>query len=119
MALAGAVLQPEVEAGAGAQFGDGGGLSAKMKASRMLDSAMKARPEIAAAECSAPERSLQSFRITKARPAFCPWPEKEKPATVTMFSTSGCLSMKSSTWCSTSLVRDCAAPAGNWMLVMM
>ncbi len=99
--------------------GMGGGLSAKMNASRMPESAPKARPATAEAEWSAPSRSLQSFRITKARPAFCPWPENEKPATVTMFSTSGCLSMNSSTCDSTADVRDWAAPGGNCTLVMM
>ena len=90
-----------------------------MNASRTPISAPKARPATAWAECSGPWRSDQSFSITKARPAFCPWPENEKPATVTMEATSGWASMKFSTSCSATWVRSCAAPAGNCTLAMM
>ena len=96
--------------------GMAGGLSAKMNASRTPDSAPMARPAMASAVCSAPARSDQSLRVTKDRPAFCPWPEKLKPITATMFLTSGCLSMKSSTFSTTAWVRSSVAPGGSWML---
>ena len=66
-----------------------------------------------------PLRSLQSFSVTKARPAFWPLPEKLKPSTETMFCTSGCASMKASTCCITASVRFCVAPGGSCTLTRM
>ena len=99
--------------------GIGGGLSGKMKASRTPDSAPKARPASACAESPSPLRSSQSLSVTKARPAFWPWPEKLKPSTPTMLCTSGCLRMKPSTCFMTSSVRSCVAPGGSCTLTMM
>jgi hypothetical protein len=50
----------------------GGGLSGKMKASRMPDSAPKARPASACALLPGALRSDQSLSVTKASAAFCP-----------------------------------------------
>ena len=72
--------------------GIGGGLIGKMKASLMPDKAPMARPARDVALCSVPLRSSQGLSVTKARPAFCPCPENEKPMTATMPATSGCLS---------------------------
>ena len=52
-------------------------------------------------------------------PAFWPWPEKEKPSTPTMLSTSGCLSMNFSTCSIADSVRSCVAPGGNCTLTRM
>ncbi|EWS63939.1 hypothetical protein Y695_02826 [Hydrogenophaga sp. T4] len=70
--------------------GMGGGLSGKMNASRIPDSAPKARPATAWAALPSPERSDQSLSVTNASAAFWPWPEKLKPSTPTMLCTSGC-----------------------------
>ncbi|MNS77603.1 hypothetical protein D3C72_1111860 [compost metagenome] len=64
-----------------------GGLSGKMIASLMNDSAPKARPTSACAVSPSPVRSFQSFRRTNAIPPFWPRPKKEKPATVIIWST--------------------------------
>jgi len=64
--------------------GIGGGLIAKMNASRTPISAPMPRPASDCAEWSAPLRSLQSFSGTNASAAFCPVPEKLKPITLTM-----------------------------------
>jgi hypothetical protein len=96
-----------------AQFGNGGGLSGKMKASRMPIRAPKARPATSCAELAGAVRSSQSLSVTKASAAFWPWPEKLKPSTPTMLCTSGCLSMKPSTCCITSRARACVAPGGK------
>ena len=81
-------LKPELTPSSGI----GGGLSGKMKASLMVDSAPMARPATASAACCGPVRSSQGLRVTKEMPAFWPWPENEKPITATMLCTSGCLS---------------------------
>ena len=99
--------------------GIGGGLSAKMKASFTRDSAPMARPAMALAECCGPGRSSQGLSVTNEMPAFCPWPENEKPITATMLLTSGCLSMKASACSTTARVRSCVAPGGSWMLSRM
>ena len=97
----------------------GGGLVGKITASRILPRAGKARPTSAWAECSGPWRSSQGLSVTKARPAFCPEPEKLKPTTLTMLSTSGCLSMKASVCFMTSSVRACVAPGGSCTFTRM
>ncbi|MDT4844248.1 hypothetical protein FQZ97_781990 [compost metagenome] len=96
--------------------GMGGGLSGKMNASRMPESAPKARPATAWAELPSPERSDQSLSVTKASAAFWPWPEKLKPSTPTMLCTSGCWSMNPSTCFITASVRSCVAPGGSCTL---
>ena len=52
--------------------GIGGGLSGKMKASRIWDSAPNARPATPWASLPGAVRSLQSLRVTNASAAF--WP---------------------------------------------
>ena len=85
----------------------------------MPDSAPKARPASALAEWAGSLRSSQSFSVTKARPAFWPWPEKLKPITPTMLCTSGCFRMKPSTCCMTDSARSCVAPGGSCTFTMM
>ena len=105
-------LKPDDEPSSGM----GGGLKGKMNASRMPLNAPKARPAKACAELPASLRSDQSLSVTNARAAFCPWPEKLKPSTLTMPCTSGCLSTKPSTCCMTASVRSRVAPGGNCTL---
>ncbi|MNZ93581.1 hypothetical protein D3C78_1126560 [compost metagenome] len=50
--------------------GMGGGLSAKMKASRTPDMAPMMRPAKASADCEGSPRSAQSLSVRNARPAF-------------------------------------------------
>ena len=89
-----------------------------MKASRTLESAPKARPASACAECSAPLRSSQGLSGTKASAAFWPLPEKLKPSTLTILSTSGCCRKKLSACCITASVRVCVAPGGSCTLAI-
>jgi hypothetical protein len=97
VALAGAVLQAEAEAGGRAQLGDG------RRAEREDEGVADAhqRPEGAAGQglgrVLGPLRSSQSLSGTKARAAFWPEPENEKPSTPTTLSTSGCLRKNCST----------------------
>ena len=98
--------------------GIGGGLTGKMDASRMRARPPKARPTTLCAEFCGSLRSFQSFSVTKPSAAFCPEPEKLKPRMLTMLATSGCLSMKSSTFVITSLVRLTVAPGGNCTLTI-
>ena len=99
--------------------GIGGGLSAKMNASRTPISAPKPRPASACAEWAAPSRSFQSFSGTKASAAFWPVPEKLKPSTLTMLWVSGWFRKKPSACFITASVRSCVAPGGNCTLAMM
>ena len=89
-----------------------------MKASRTFESAPNARPASACAECSAPFLSSQCLSGTKASAAFWPLPEKLKPSTLTILSTSGWLSMKLSACCITASVRACVAPGGSCTLAI-
>ncbi|MOA27704.1 hypothetical protein D3C78_1485940 [compost metagenome] len=61
-----------------------GGLIENTWASRILAKCTIARLAIASAVLALPERKLQSFRLTKAIPAFCPLPLKPKPLMVKM-----------------------------------
>ena len=97
----------------------GGGLTAKMKASRTDIIAPNTRPASAWADWPGLARSAQSLSVTKASAAFWPLPEKLKPSTPTMLCTSGCLSTKPSTFSITSSVRFWVAPGGNCTLTMM
>ena len=67
----------------------GGGASANAIASRKPYSMPVTTPESASALASGP-RSDQSFSVMNASAELGPWPENEKPATVTMFSTVWC-----------------------------
>ena len=92
---------------------------AKMKASRTRESAPMARPASACAECSAPFLSSHGFKVTNASAAFWPWPEKLKPSTLTILSTSGWPRRNFSACCITASVRACVAPGGSCTLAMM
>ncbi len=92
----------------------GGGLKGKMKPSRTPPIiAPKALPASAWALCSGPLRSSQGLSGTKASAAFWPAPEKLKPSTLTILSTSGWAMKKPSTFLMTASVRSSAAPGGN------
>ncbi|KAG1079883.1 hypothetical protein G6F55_013988 [Rhizopus delemar] len=84
-----------------------------MKASLIWPSAAIARPVIGITPLSA-SRSLQSFSLTKAMPAFCPMPAKLKPCTENTDSTASfsfCRKWFSSAVIDSS-VRSWVAPTG-------
>ena len=62
--------------------------------------------------------SPQGFSVTKASAAFWPLPEKLKPSTLTILSTSGWLRKNASACCMTASVRVCVAPGGSCTLAM-
>ncbi len=65
----------------------GGGLTGKMIASLICDSAPNARPTMEVTDWSASLRSSHGMKGVNARPAFWPLPEKLKPRTATMWAT--------------------------------
>ena len=85
----------------------------------MPANAIWARWARAAAECSSPWRSFQSFSVTKAMAAFWPLPLNEKPSTPMVFLTSGCAIMNCSICFMASSVRSCEAPGGSWTFTTM
>src|SRR3546814_6453087 len=69
-------------------------MRAKIGASRYLENTPIARPTRAWALFSELLRSFQSLSLMKARPAFWPWPLKEKPLTVKTESTAAFSSLR-------------------------
>ena len=75
--------------------------------------APKARPASACTLCAASSRSFQSLSRTKARPRFCPCPEKLNPATPNTLCTTSlsCVRKYSSTCLTTSSVCSVVVPS--------